>query len=94
MDYDGLVKSGYLIAGTPDSVARQIDDQMAQIGADHFMGMFHIGDMKHDNVVHSLDLFKQEIMPRFPAPCRTSVAKNDLVYWQVEGSERSCTAGV
>jgi len=64
MDYDGLIKSGYLIAGNPDSVAKQIQDQMTQVGADHFMGMFHIGNLKHDKVVNSLDLFKKEIMPR------------------------------
>ena len=64
MDYDGLVKSGYLIAGTPDSVAKQIQDQMKQVGAGHFMGMFHIGNLKHDKVINSLDLFKKEVMPR------------------------------
>jgi hypothetical protein len=37
---------------------------MQQIGADHFMGMFHIGNLTHDRVVKSLDLFKKEIMPR------------------------------
>ena len=64
MDFDGLVKSGNLIAGTPDSVAKQIQDQMKQVGAGHFMGMFHIGNLKHDKVINSLDLFKKEVMPR------------------------------
>ena len=61
---DGLIDSGYLIAGNPDSVAKQIQDQMKQVGADHFMGMFHIGNLKHDKVVNSLNLFKKEIMPQ------------------------------
>ena len=64
MDYDGLIKSGYLIAGNPDSVAKQIQNQMQQVGADHFMGMFHIGNLHHDKVINSLDLFTKEIMPR------------------------------
>ena len=63
-DWDGLISTGYLIAGNPDSVARQITAQMKQIGAGHFMGMFHIGNLAHDKVVSSLDLFKKEIMPR------------------------------
>ncbi|MBI1997541.1 MAG: LLM class flavin-dependent oxidoreductase, partial [Deltaproteobacteria bacterium] len=54
----------YLIAGNPDSVAKQIQDQMKQVGADHFMGMFHIGNLHHDKVINSLNLFKREIMPR------------------------------
>jgi hypothetical protein len=28
------------------------------------MGMFHIGNLAHDKVVSSLNLFKKEIMPR------------------------------
>lgn len=64
LDYDGLVKSGYLISGNPDSVAKQVQDQMKQVGADHFMGMFHIGNIKHDKVIDSLNLFKKEVMPR------------------------------
>jgi hypothetical protein len=26
--------------------------------------MFHIGNLKHDKVINSLDLFTKEIMPR------------------------------
>jgi alkanesulfonate monooxygenase SsuD/methylene tetrahydromethanopterin reductase-like flavin-dependent oxidoreductase (luciferase family) len=64
LDWAGLLSSGYLIAGNPDSVAGQIQEQMNQVGAEHFMGMFHIGDLPHHKVVHSLNLFKKEVMPR------------------------------
>jgi alkanesulfonate monooxygenase SsuD/methylene tetrahydromethanopterin reductase-like flavin-dependent oxidoreductase (luciferase family) len=64
LGWDDLVQSGYMIAGNPDNVARQIQAQMDQVGADHFMGMFHIGNLAHDKVISSLDLFKKEIMPR------------------------------
>jgi alkanesulfonate monooxygenase SsuD/methylene tetrahydromethanopterin reductase-like flavin-dependent oxidoreductase (luciferase family) len=64
LDWDGLISTGYLIAGNPDTVARQILDQMKQIGAGHFMGMFHIGNLHHDKVISSLNLFKKEIVPR------------------------------
>ena len=64
LDWDGLISTGYVIAGDPDSVANQITAQMNQIGANHFMGMFHIGNLHHDRVISSLNLFKKEIMPR------------------------------
>jgi alkanesulfonate monooxygenase SsuD/methylene tetrahydromethanopterin reductase-like flavin-dependent oxidoreductase (luciferase family) len=64
LDWDGLISTGYVIAGNPDSVAGQILDQMKQVGAGHFMGMFHIGNLHHEKVISSLNLFKQEIMPR------------------------------
>ena len=37
---------------------------MSQIGAEHFMGMFHIGNLAHDKVIDSLNLFHKEVMPR------------------------------
>ena len=64
LDWESLINSGYMIAGSPDSVARQITAQMKQIGANHFMGMFHIGNLHHEKVISSLNLFKKEIMPR------------------------------
>jgi alkanesulfonate monooxygenase SsuD/methylene tetrahydromethanopterin reductase-like flavin-dependent oxidoreductase (luciferase family) len=63
-DWDSLIQSGYLIAGNPDSVAKQVQNQMKQVGASHFMGMFHIGNLHHDKVIKSLNLFKKEIMPQ------------------------------
>jgi hypothetical protein len=40
---------------------------MIQVGAEHFMGMFHIGNLEHYQVIPSLDLFHREIMPRLNA---------------------------
>lgn len=64
LDWEGLLSTGYLIAGNPDRVTKQIQEQMNQVGAEHFMGMFHIGNLDHDRVIHSLQLFKKEVMPR------------------------------
>ncbi len=64
LDWDGLIQTGYMMAGSPDTVGRQIEAQMKQVGADHFMGMFHIGNLAHEKVISSLDLFKKEIMPK------------------------------
>ncbi|MBI4522476.1 MAG: LLM class flavin-dependent oxidoreductase [Deltaproteobacteria bacterium] len=64
LSWDELLATGYVIAGSPDSVARQLLAQMRQVGADHFMGMFHIGNLSHDKVISSLNLFRKEIMRR------------------------------
>src|SRR4029434_6413768 len=63
LSWDDLLASGYLIAGNPDTVAHQIQAQMQHVGAGHFMGMFHIGNLAHDHVIKSLDLFTKEVMP-------------------------------
>lgn len=64
LGWDDLVASDFLIAGSPDTVAKSLKRQMASIGADHFMGMFHIGNTPHKDVVDSLNLFQKEVMPQ------------------------------
>ncbi len=75
LSWDDLVKTGYILAGSPDTVARKLNEQMRQIGADHFMGMFHIGNLSHRKVIASLDLFHKEVMPQLDSVKR-SVAAN------------------
>jgi alkanesulfonate monooxygenase SsuD/methylene tetrahydromethanopterin reductase-like flavin-dependent oxidoreductase (luciferase family) len=62
--WDELEQTGYLVAGNPDTVARKLNQQMRQVGAGHFMGIFHIGNLTHDKVMASLGLFRDEVMPR------------------------------
>ena len=64
MSWADLDKTGFIIAGSPDSVARKLKQQMRQVGAEYFMGMFHIGNLAHDKVISSLNLFHREVMPR------------------------------
>jgi alkanesulfonate monooxygenase SsuD/methylene tetrahydromethanopterin reductase-like flavin-dependent oxidoreductase (luciferase family) len=63
LSWEELLASGYLIAGSPATVIRQLRDQMTSVGAGHFMGMFHIGNLAHQEVVTSLERFSTEVMP-------------------------------
>jgi alkanesulfonate monooxygenase SsuD/methylene tetrahydromethanopterin reductase-like flavin-dependent oxidoreductase (luciferase family) len=63
LSWEELLASGYLIAGSPATVIRQLRDQMTSVGAGHFMGMFHIGNLAHEEVVSSLERFSTEVMP-------------------------------
>jgi len=64
LSWEELLETGFIIAGNPDTVARQLNEQMRQTGADHFMGMFHIGNLAHEKVVESLELFHKAVMPQ------------------------------
>lgn len=63
LTWEELDRTGYLLIGSPGTVARKLLAQMQQVGADHFMGMFHIGNLPHEKVMASLDLFHREVMP-------------------------------
>jgi alkanesulfonate monooxygenase SsuD/methylene tetrahydromethanopterin reductase-like flavin-dependent oxidoreductase (luciferase family) len=64
LSWADLDQTGFIIAGSPDAVARRLKQQMRQVGAAHFMGMFHIGNLAHHQVISSLNLFHREVMPR------------------------------
>ena len=66
MSYDELIECGYLIAGSPESVRSQLSEQLTRTGSGQFMGMFHIGNMDHSDVVTSLELFSREVAPGLP----------------------------
>ncbi|HEX5367901.1 MAG TPA: LLM class flavin-dependent oxidoreductase [Dehalococcoidia bacterium] len=63
LSWDELLDSGYLISGAPDTVRDQLCDQMAAVGANQFMGMFHIGNMAHAEILASLERFHAHVMP-------------------------------
>jgi alkanesulfonate monooxygenase SsuD/methylene tetrahydromethanopterin reductase-like flavin-dependent oxidoreductase (luciferase family) len=63
LSWEELLDTGYLIAGGPATVTRQLRDQAAAVGAGHFMGMFHIGNLAHSEVVTSLERFSKEVAP-------------------------------
>jgi alkanesulfonate monooxygenase SsuD/methylene tetrahydromethanopterin reductase-like flavin-dependent oxidoreductase (luciferase family) len=63
LSWDELLDTGYLIAGSPATVTRQLREQMRAVGAGHFMGMFHIGNLAHEKVVGSLERFASEVAP-------------------------------
>jgi alkanesulfonate monooxygenase SsuD/methylene tetrahydromethanopterin reductase-like flavin-dependent oxidoreductase (luciferase family) len=64
LSWEDLEKTGYVIAGAPDTVARKLNEQMRQVGAEHFMGMFHIGNLSHQSVMRSLELFAEKVAPQ------------------------------
>lgn len=63
LSWEELLSTGYAIAGSPETVVNQLREQMQRVGAGHFMGMFHIGNMAHDEVLRSLERFSEQVMP-------------------------------
>jgi alkanesulfonate monooxygenase SsuD/methylene tetrahydromethanopterin reductase-like flavin-dependent oxidoreductase (luciferase family) len=72
MSFDELVDSGMVLAGAPQTVARQILRLGEEVDLAMLVLMFQYGGMPHDLVTRSLRLFADEVMPavraRAPAP--------------------------
>ena len=50
-------------AGSPATVTEIIRKQMAEAGADYFVGQFAFGDLTLEETRHSIELFAGEVMP-------------------------------
>jgi alkanesulfonate monooxygenase SsuD/methylene tetrahydromethanopterin reductase-like flavin-dependent oxidoreductase (luciferase family) len=55
----------FSVIGTPDTCIRQIRRLQEAMGIDHFNCSFYFGDLKQDQVLRSMRLFAEEVMPAF-----------------------------
>jgi alkanesulfonate monooxygenase SsuD/methylene tetrahydromethanopterin reductase-like flavin-dependent oxidoreductase (luciferase family) len=62
-NFDGVIKTGQGIAGSPETVSAFLQDQLTISGATYIVGQFAFGDLSHAECVRSLDLFTQHVMP-------------------------------
>lgn len=63
--YDFWIDNGLALVGSPDTVARQLEDQQRRLGYDVFCADFHFGPLPNDQVGRSMALFAQKVMPAF-----------------------------
>ena len=66
-DFDIARKGGGIIAGTAPEVRAELERQLEVSGVNYAIVRFAFGDLTEDEVVESLTLFTEEIMPHFRA---------------------------
>ena len=71
MSFEELVESGMVLAGSPETVARQILRHGEELDLAILCGAFQLGSMPHDMVRRSLRTFGEEVIPRVRAATRT-----------------------
>jgi alkanesulfonate monooxygenase SsuD/methylene tetrahydromethanopterin reductase-like flavin-dependent oxidoreductase (luciferase family) len=62
--YAEIVADGRGIAGSPAAVTEIVRTQMAESGADYFVGQFAFGDLSLAETLRSIELFAAECMPK------------------------------
>lgn len=63
---DELLADGMAIGGNPDSICRQVE-QWAQAGLDQMIFVLQAGNTTHDQVMRSIELIGEKVIPRFGA---------------------------
>jgi alkanesulfonate monooxygenase SsuD/methylene tetrahydromethanopterin reductase-like flavin-dependent oxidoreductase (luciferase family) len=61
---DELITNGMAIGGHPDTVSRIIE-KWAATGIDQFIFFMQAGFMRHDDVMRSIELIGEKVIPRF-----------------------------
>ena len=55
----------YFVMGTPETCIDRLNALRDAMGIDHFNASFYFGDLKHEQVMRSMQLFHEEVMPAF-----------------------------
>ena len=58
-------EAGLVIAGSPDTVRQQVQRTIDETGCNYFCGIFAFGDLSTDQIMASMHLFVNEVMPAF-----------------------------
>jgi alkanesulfonate monooxygenase SsuD/methylene tetrahydromethanopterin reductase-like flavin-dependent oxidoreductase (luciferase family) len=70
-DWDGQLKVGGLMVGTPSEIREQLLEQLDVTGANYFVTNFTFGDLTDEQVMRSIELFATEVMPHASATAAT-----------------------
>jgi alkanesulfonate monooxygenase SsuD/methylene tetrahydromethanopterin reductase-like flavin-dependent oxidoreductase (luciferase family) len=68
--FDHLIRQGQAIAGSPETVRRFLEAQIADSGANYLVGQFCFGDLALDEMLHSVELFAAQVIPALHTACK------------------------
>src|SRR5438105_4763000 len=66
-EFDGEGANGRMIAGSPRTVADQLQAQVDESGVNYIACRFAFGDIAFDEAHRSIELFADQVMPRLRA---------------------------
>ena len=64
LSWEEMIERGFIVAGSPDSVAEQIDKVISSLKVGHLVCLLHFGDMPNELCQYSTKLFASEIIPQ------------------------------
>jgi alkanesulfonate monooxygenase SsuD/methylene tetrahydromethanopterin reductase-like flavin-dependent oxidoreductase (luciferase family) len=62
-DFDTLVQNGGAIAGSPGTIRDRVRHMTEEAGANYFISQFSFGDLRQEEVTHSVGIFAREMLP-------------------------------
>jgi alkanesulfonate monooxygenase SsuD/methylene tetrahydromethanopterin reductase-like flavin-dependent oxidoreductase (luciferase family) len=75
--FDDELAQGRYLAGSPATVREQIEEQVQRSGCTYFVGAFATGNLPSEQVLTSLSLFAEHVMPALRAAPAASLQAGD-----------------
>ncbi len=69
-EFDAIAEDGRAFAGTPEETAEYVRGQLAESGANYFVGQFAFGNLSLEATLRSIGLFANEVMPTLKRAAR------------------------
>ncbi len=63
--FEPLVEQGLMLAGSPITVRARLQELVEAVGGNYFLATFAFGSLSTEQVLRSLRLFAEEVMPAF-----------------------------
>ena len=64
LSWEEMIENGYIVAGSPDNVAEQINKVATSLKVGHLVCLLHFGDMPNELCQYSTKLFAEKIIPQ------------------------------
>ena len=65
LSWQEMIDRGYIVAGSPDSVAEQMEKVIDTLKVGHLVCLLHFGDMPNELCRYSTQMFADKVMPKF-----------------------------
>jgi alkanesulfonate monooxygenase SsuD/methylene tetrahydromethanopterin reductase-like flavin-dependent oxidoreductase (luciferase family) len=70
-DVAAFIEQRFALVGSPATVRSQLEEALARLGGNYFVGVFAFGSLSEDASLRSLDLFARQVVPGLGAGQRT-----------------------
>jgi alkanesulfonate monooxygenase SsuD/methylene tetrahydromethanopterin reductase-like flavin-dependent oxidoreductase (luciferase family) len=64
-DWDSFLEQSGIYVGSPATVRARLEEAMDITGANYFVGAFFFGNLTTEQMMRSLRLFAEEVIPAF-----------------------------
>jgi alkanesulfonate monooxygenase SsuD/methylene tetrahydromethanopterin reductase-like flavin-dependent oxidoreductase (luciferase family) len=64
LTWKDLIERGYIVAGSPATVADRINDMADKLNVGHLMVLLHFGNMSRETTMYNTERFARDVIPR------------------------------